>query len=120
MAEPVPSKRPRARDSSLATVTSSTAVNNLVEFQIPVGPFWDYFHKFDSVDHNRNWSCTCKLCNKTFGKLNITLAKHHLLKSDIVDTYILQNETESDCDDGDGVPQVVPGVSDTESNDESL
>ena len=35
MSEPVPSKRPRARDSSLATKTSSTAVNNLVEFQIP-------------------------------------------------------------------------------------
>ena len=39
---------------------------------------------------------------------------------DIVDTKILENETESDCDDGDGVPQVVPGVSDTESDDESL
>ena len=37
-----------------------------------------------------------------------------------VDTCILESETESDCDDGDGVPQVVPGVSDTESDDESL
>ena len=59
MSEPVPSKRHRARDSSLATETSSAAVNDLVEFQIPIGPFWDYFHKFDSVDNNRNWSCTC-------------------------------------------------------------
>ena len=39
---------------------------------------------------------------------------------DIVDTFILENETESDCDDGDVVPQVVPSVSDTESDNESL
>ena len=39
---------------------------------------------------------------------------------DIVDTYILENETESDCDDGDGLPQVVPSVHDTESDDESI
>ena len=39
---------------------------------------------------------------------------------EIVDTYILENETESDRDDGDGVPQVVTGVHDTESDDEPL
>ena len=39
---------------------------------------------------------------------------------DTVDTYIPENETESYCDDGDGVPQVVPGVHDTKSDDESL
>ena len=36
MSEPVPSKRPRACDSSLATETSSTAVKNLVVFFIAV------------------------------------------------------------------------------------
>ena len=39
---------------------------------------------------------------------------------DIVHTYILENETDSDCDDGDVVPQVVDGVHDIESDDESL
>ena len=39
---------------------------------------------------------------------------------DIVDTYILKNVTESDCDDGDGVRQVVDGVHAIENDDEAL
>ena len=31
-----------------------------------------------------------------------------------------KNETESDCDDGDGVPQVLDGVHGIESDDEAL
>ena len=36
----------------------------------------------------------------------------------IADTYILVNETKSDCDDGAGVPQVVDGVHGIESDDD--
>ena len=39
---------------------------------------------------------------------------------DNVDKYILKKETESDCDDGDGVRQVVDDVHDIESDDEAL
>ena len=39
---------------------------------------------------------------------------------DNVDTLIFEKGTDSDCDDGDVVPQVVDGVHDIESDDESL
>ena len=39
---------------------------------------------------------------------------------DIIDKYIPKNEIESECSDGDGVPQVVGGVPSIESDDEVL
>ena len=32
------------------------------------------------MDINRNWACTCKLCNKRFQKLNAMRSRCHLLK----------------------------------------
>ena len=38
----------------------------------------------------------------------------------IVDTYIMESVTDSDCDDDAVMPQVVDGVHDMASDDESL
>ena len=84
MPAPRPSKRPQVGGSSLATGASSTSEesqNVESDFEIPDGLFWAYFHKFESVDSNGNFTCTCKLCNKHFQKLNGVQARFHLLKS---------------------------------------
>ena len=39
---------------------------------------------------------------------------------DIVEKYIQENETESECDDDDVVPQVVDGVCGIESDEEDM
>ena len=39
---------------------------------------------------------------------------------DIADKQVVDSLTESDCDDGDGVPQVADRVHDIESDDEAL
>ena len=45
-----------------------------------------------TVDHNRNWSCT-KPYNKMFCKLNISRARHHLLKSEGKDFVVCNKMT---------------------------
>ena len=106
MSEPVPSKRLRAGDSSLATVASLTTEENLYDVDIPDEPFWAHFHKFQSVYANGR---AVKQLSQPIGH-----PQHTWL--DIVDQYILENES----DDDNGVPQSVDGVFGTESDDEAL
>ena len=54
MPEPVPCRRPRAGDSSLATVASPTNVKLLHASGRQDGKFWANFHKFESVDNHRS------------------------------------------------------------------
>ena len=120
MLEPAPSKRPRAGNSTLATEASSTTDNNLATLKLLSGKFWEYFHKFESVD-KRIRDLLCVYVNgRAIKQLAQPIGQPQQAWLDIVDTYILENETDSNCDDGDIVPQVVDGVHDIESDDEPL
>ena len=120
MSEPAPSKRTRAGNSTLATETSSTTDNNLAILQLPTGPFREYFHKFESVDKRTRDLLSVYANGRAIKQLSQPIGHPQQAWLDIVDTYIMENETDSDCDDGDFVPQVVDGVHDIESDDESL
>ena len=73
MSAPGPCKRPRAGGISLATVAASKTLvilNVYPAFENPEGAFRAYFQNFESLDHDRNLTCTWKLCKKEFQKLN--------------------------------------------------
>ena len=81
MSAPDPSKRPQAGGSSLVTFACLTTEVILdSDLDKPDGPFWVYYHKFESVDDNRGLTCTCKLCNKQFEKLNTQRSRRYPLK----------------------------------------
>ena len=52
MTEPVPSRRPRAGDTSLATVASPTTQENIFGAEIPDGSFPAHCHKLKNVYAN--------------------------------------------------------------------
>ena len=119
MSEPAPSKRPRAGNITLATEISLTTNNNLAVLQIPTAPFWDYFHKFESVDVNRDLLCVYANA-RAIKQLSQPIGHPQQAWLDIAGTHIMENETDGDCDDDAGVPQVVDGVHDMASDDASL
>ena len=110
MSELVQSKEPRTGDSSLAALASPTTKKNKNALEIPDGPFCAHFHKFKSV--YANWRIKKQL-SQPIGYL-----RHDWLG--IALTKFLKNATESECDHDEGWPQVVDGVSSTESDDEAL
>ena len=91
---------------------------------------WLYFKYLEGIVGNTStslnpWTSTrlnpCVYVNgRAIKQLSQPIGHPQQAWLDIVDEFFLENETDSDCDDGDGVPQVVDGVHDIESDDESL
>ena len=78
--------------------------------------FWDYFYTFESVD-DLLWVYAN---GRAIKQLSQPIGRPQHAWLDIFDTFLLQNKTEIDYDDGDGVPQMVDGTHDIESDDAAL
>ena len=67
MSEPVPRKRPRTGDSSLANVASPTAEEKLYDVEMSHGVFWSHFYKFGSMYQTTR----CAVCVYNVVEVNV-------------------------------------------------
>ena len=60
-------------------------------------PIWEHYHKLTSVDNLCNWTCTLRLCNRTFQKLNADQAMNHLLEITVKGVAVCLKITHEQC-----------------------